>query len=236
MYVALGAVLAAGSVCAQEDTAAQRALYARVEKGLGSYEKVTAKGPEGEALTGWLDGGELVKVAATEKGGTREEFFLDGGKLVFVYREWKKAGARVEERLYFNDEGIFKWLTTEKDAPLLHGEDYAATAESLAGRCVAYGSALAGGAEAGAGSGVTEGKFLRIEEGDYFHWVMQEQGGGEVSFFLLKPDKSVEQVVEEPGKFTGRKCRVTWKDTTEFLPEAGRKVDVRQVLSVEWLK
>jgi hypothetical protein len=44
-----------------------------------------------------------------------------------------------------------------------------------------------------------EGKFLRIDEGDYFHWVMKTADGGERSFFILKPDATVDKVVEEPA-------------------------------------
>jgi hypothetical protein len=33
----------------------------------------------------------------------------------------------------------------------------------------------------------------------------------------------------------GRRCRITWKASQEAIPEAGGKIDVEQVLSVEWL-
>ena len=80
-----------------------------------------------------------------------------------------------------------------------------------------------------------EGTFLRIDEGDYFHWVMKTADGGERSFFILKPDATVDKVVEEPAAYLGRRCRITWKASQEDIPEAGGKIDVEQVLSVEWL-
>lgn len=80
-----------------------------------------------------------------------------------------------------------------------------------------------------------EGMFLRIDEGDYFHWVMATADGGEGSFFILKPDATVDKVVEEPVAYVGRRCRITWKASQETIPEAGGKIDVEQVLSVEWL-
>ncbi len=84
---------------------------------------------------------------------------------------------------------------------------------------------------------MTEGKFLRIDEGDYFHWVMKDsESGEEVDYFILKPDASVEAVTDDPDKFVGKKCRVTWKESTENLPEAGGKTDVQQILSVTWTK
>ena len=80
-----------------------------------------------------------------------------------------------------------------------------------------------------------EGIFLRIDEGDYRHWVMKTTKGKEVSFFVLKPDASMEKVLAKPGKFAGKKCRVQWKSTTENIPGAGGKLKVKQILSVEWL-
>lgn len=80
-----------------------------------------------------------------------------------------------------------------------------------------------------------EGTFLRIDEGDYAHWVMKTTQSKEVSFFVLKPDAGLEKVLKEPGKFTGKKCRVQWKSTTQHIPEAGGKMKVEEILSVEWL-
>jgi len=89
----------------------------------------------------------------------------------------------------------------------------------------------------GATLNVTEGKFLRLDEGDYYHWVMKDsESGEEVSYFIIKPEASVEAVVDNPEKYVGKKCRVTWKESTENLPEAGGKQDVEQVLSVTWSK
>jgi len=89
----------------------------------------------------------------------------------------------------------------------------------------------------GATLNVTEGKFLRLDEGDYYHWVMKDsESGEEVSYFIIKPEASVEAVVDNPEKYVGKKCRVTWKESTENLPEAGGKQDIEQVLSVTWSK
>jgi hypothetical protein len=83
---------------------------------------------------------------------------------------------------------------------------------------------------------ILEGTFVRIDEGDYFHWVIKPTEGEERSFFILNPpDASVDKVVEEPAAFVGKKCRITWKASKEEIPEAGGKIDIEQVLSVEWL-
>lgn len=248
--VAVVFLAVAASAWAQ-DVSAQKAVYDSIEKNLGSYKKVKAKGPDGAALTGWIDTDDVpVKIEAKLKGETDEFYTGPDGKLTFVYREWDKDGAKVEERFYMDAEGIVKWLSTEKNAPVMHGEDYREMWQALIKSCVEYSKVLAPeepskGVEIReqttegkvSGQRVTEGKFLRIDEGDYFHWVMKDIATGEeATYFILKPDASVEAVVSDPEKFVGRKCRVTWKESTERIPEAGQKMDVQQILSVTWSK
>jgi hypothetical protein len=79
-----------------------------------------------------------------------------------------------------------------------------------------------------------EGTFTGIEQGDYAHWNMRTKAG-EVSYYILKPDASVEKVLKNAKPFVGRKCRITYKKTTENIPEAGGKMEVEQIVSVEWL-
>ena len=80
-----------------------------------------------------------------------------------------------------------------------------------------------------------EGVFLGIEEGDYPHWQMKSADGKELSFFILKSDAAIDQVLEKPKRFKGRRCRVKWMKSMEDIPEAGGKIEVEQVLSIEWL-
>lgn len=82
----------------------------------------------------------------------------------------------------------------------------------------------------------TAGVFLGIEQGDYAHWKMRNTDGEEVSYFILKPDASVEAVLANPQKFLGKKCQVSWVATTENLPEAGGRMEVEHVVSVAWVK
>jgi hypothetical protein len=81
----------------------------------------------------------------------------------------------------------------------------------------------------------TLGVFLGIEQGDYAHWKLRKKNGKETTFFILRPDASVEKVLEKPEARVGQNCRVQWKKTTENIPEAGGKQVVRQIVSVEWL-
>ncbi|MBV6499772.1 MAG: hypothetical protein CJBNEKGG_02235 [Prosthecobacter sp.] len=236
------------SAAAQEDTAHHRQVYQEVNANEASFKKVTAafRTEASKAdLTGWFEGNEARKIIAVTSGedAAVTEYYLEGGEPLFVFntfRQLKEDGSRgpkVEERLYFKEGAIFKWLTTEKPAPVFHGEDYQATTEKHATNCAAFVAALNKARSSGrAGAKVTVGVFAGIEEGDYFHWNMQAAGGEEVSYFILHPDASVDKVLEDPAAYVGRRCRVTWKKGMEDIPEAGGKMQVEQILSVQWLK
>ncbi len=244
------ALLACSAIAhAQSDTAHHRAVYNEINDKEASFKKVTAvhkDEPTEFALTGFLDGGEVKKIVAVcgDDGAGVTEYYLEGEKPLFVFNsyftgaEGAKNRPKVEERLYFKNGSIFKWLTTEKPAPVFHGEDYQATTELYTTNCEAFVSALKKGKAAGkpqAAAKLTDGTFLGVEEGDYFHWKMRTADGDEISYFILKPDATVDKVLENSVAYVGKKCRVTWKKSTENIPEAGGKMEVEQILSVQWL-
>jgi hypothetical protein len=249
LITSLTLTLFASTAVAQKDTAHHRSVYDAINKAEGSMQKVKASHkdePTEFALTGYLQDGEVKKIVSIcgDDGSGPVEYYLENEKPLFVYSTWYKmtdAGKRgplVEERLYFKDGEIFKWLTTEKPAPVFHGEDYQATTEMHTANCEAFVAALKKGKTAGAAKAankVTEGTFTGIEQGDYFHWNMTTKSGEEASFFIMRPDDSVEKVTETPDNYVGKKCRVTWKKSTENIPEAGGKMEIEQILSVEWL-
>jgi len=267
IFCALLSMLLLHPASAQEDTAHHRAFYEETNKKLGSFKTVKATHKDDELvfeLKGWMDGAAVRKIAAAvpgEDGDGMEEYYLENGSLLFAWRQYHtadpdtgKAGARVEDRFYFKDGKLVKWLGADKKPVPADSQDFAAEAERLTSNCrnfLAAFNAKAGAAEKPAGTGkekagaekpkagaakTTEGTFLGIEEGDYFHWQMRTAGGGEVSYFILKADASVDKVLEKPDAFKGKKCRVTWKESTETIPEAGGKMKVQQILSVEWLE
>lgn len=240
-------VLPAG---AQSDTAHHRAVYEEINKAQGAMRKVTASHkdePTEFALTGYMQDGGLRKIVAlcNDDGSGAVEYYLENEQPLFVFSVWYKMkegggkGAKVEERFYFKDGAIFKWLSTEKPAAVLHGEDYQAMAETLNGNCKAFVAALKKGKGAGektnAVAKVAVGTFTGIEEGDYFHWNMTSESGEQLSFFLLKTDAAIDKVVENPKAYIGRKCRVTWKKSKQNIPEAGGAMEIDSVVSVEWI-
>lgn len=113
---------------AQADTAQARQLFAEINKKLPQLERVTfnSKRPgvdykaEGKA---WVDVGAIKKVEITERddgGDVVSEFYYSGGTLVFVYEavkgfadsgNSKKQITTNEERYYFRDGKLFKWVS-----------------------------------------------------------------------------------------------------------------------------
>src|SRR6187431_2030001 len=79
------------------------------------------------------------------------------------------------------------------------------------------------------------GTFLYLEQGDYAHWFMRLSNGKKVSYYILHPDKSLKKVLKSPTNHMNQACRIQWKSSVEDLPEAGGKMQIDQILSVEWI-
>ena len=94
-------------------------------------------------------------------------------------------------------------------------------------------SAGIAGAESRAKKGTSIGTFAGIEQGDYAHFLIKDPKGRRESFFVLRPDKSVQSYLDNPNKLKGRKIRVFWEDRNEHIPEAGGKQQIKVVTKVE---
>lgn len=68
-------------------------------------------------------------------------------------------------------------------------------------------------------TGTTDGTFVKIEQGDYAHFLIKDTNGKDASFIVLRPDTSVQPYLDKPAKLKGHKVRVHWKEQT--IPEAG---------------
>ena len=86
--------------------------------------------------------------------------------------------------------------------------------------------------ESRASKGTTNGTFAGIEQGDYAHFLVKTPKGQE-SYFILRPDKSVQSYLDNPNKLKGRKIRVYWEERNENIPEAGGKQKIKLVTKVE---
>jgi len=245
LSILLFSLLATATAFAQNvDTTRHKAIYADINARAESMDKQGAlvDGRDGEVkLTGWLDGGDVRKITASPgiMGAGFDEIYLENGQPVFVFMSYKSdAGAKVEDRIYLDGDGVIvKWLSTDKTF-VPHSTDTDAIGERLAvdvpNFVAALGGRASGGGGAGEGAKTTAGVFTGIDQGDYAHWKMRTAGGEEVSFFILRTDEAIERVLNDPQEYEGRSCRVTWERRTENIPEAGGKMEIEVLTGVSW--
>jgi hypothetical protein len=221
----------------QDETARHREVYAAINQHADGFKKVidvTSVDDAGVLLTGYFEGKEVRKIVA-KTGNDVTEYYLEKEKPLFVFSAYDQTDdsgkflQRVEERMYFDKGEITKWNVNKDLGYVLHAEDYASQADALKRNTSNFLKVLKGKRE------TTEGVFLGIDQGDYFHWKMRDNDGKEVSLFILNADPSVEKVAEAPDAYLNKKCRVTWKRSKQELPEAGGQQEVAQIISVVWL-
>lgn len=109
----------------KESISSIRERYAAVNKNLSKYRVVKKElsgfSTEGGELVAYFDGASVAKIAAThlgETGRSLEEFYYRDGELVFVFYRREtydrpmsgKVSRTEEERFYFADGRLIKWL------------------------------------------------------------------------------------------------------------------------------
>ncbi|NNC87081.1 MAG: hypothetical protein HKN82_01335 [Akkermansiaceae bacterium] len=140
---------------AQQDTAHHRAAYAEINDNQKSYRYVKATLDDEHAevkIEGWYDGRTLRKILATipgEHGLGVEEYYLEAGAPLFVYTKYDtrdmqsgKVVAVVEDRYYFRDGALFKWLDHEKKQVAPGSAEFDEGARTVKSDCSLYISAL----------------------------------------------------------------------------------------------
>ncbi|TLD72257.1 hypothetical protein FEM03_02565 [Phragmitibacter flavus] len=131
------------SAVAQKDTAHHREVYAEINKNEGSYQKVKASYGEDETtfeIVGFFDGATLRKIVARvpgEDGNGHDEYYVENGQPLFVFNTYdsvdpvSEKDMKVENRLYFKDGRMVKWLDTKKKPVDPKSEDFQLEAERL---------------------------------------------------------------------------------------------------------
>jgi hypothetical protein len=120
---------AAADQTVEEKVKAIRARYEEVEKGLSQCKQVKRDLPgestEGGELIAWLAGQSLRKLSAKfygETGQALEEYYFWDDRLFFVLRVESRydkplsgvVKTKTEERFYFADGGLIRWLDPSK--------------------------------------------------------------------------------------------------------------------------
>lgn len=237
---------------AADDTAHHRKVFDEVNGTAKSWQKSKATHKDDPIvfeLEGWSDAAGLRKILMQvpgDDGSGGGEYYLENGQLLFVYRHYRgthpetgKPNALIEDRFYFKDGRMFKWIGAGGKTLSPDDGDFKTEASRLTENYAAFVKALkatnpAKPREKAEGVQQAEGTFTGIEQGDYLHWKMKTAQGKERSFFMLQPDAALEKTIAAPDKFVGRKCRVSWKTSVENIPEAGRNMKIDQIVTVEW--
>lgn len=118
-----------------------RQQYAAINKRAPRLRKVKKElagfSAEGGELVAYFDGKAIVKMVATyygETGRTVEEFYCRDGKLIFAFRKVLnysrplsgKVVSTSEERFYFSDDQLIRWLDPDSKQVETSSPDYTA--------------------------------------------------------------------------------------------------------------
>lgn len=68
-------------------------------------------------------------------------------------------------------------------------------------------------------NGVTDGTFVRIEQGDYAHFYVKTKTNREESFFILNPDPSLQPISTTAGNSPGAKCASVGRSGCRIYPK-----------------
>lgn len=132
---------------AQSDAqiASIRAKYASINKRAARYKKVKKQlsgfSLEGGELVAYLNGPSIVKLVANhygEMGRTLEEYYYSNGKVIFVFEKtyhYNKPMGKVvrtsENRYYFNDNQLIRWIADDARQVAASDANYLAKQKQL---------------------------------------------------------------------------------------------------------
>ncbi|MGC2857479.1 hypothetical protein ACM64Y_18565 [Novispirillum sp. DQ9] len=258
--VAAGLLMAgAGAPIATATAADTRTVQAAIDDALPAMtRKVFAMDVPGAEVppevTAWLQDGLPRKIRVehlTSHGPIVEEFYYGPGedlpKLLFATRAITtetadgKTHGTVRHRFTVEDGVLIRWRDGSGQSVPRNSEEFRARAAELFEDSSRVLAALqdAGGASGGpvpepGPVEETTGVFAGIEFGDYAYLLLTV-GGEDLSFMMLRPDDTLERLLDSPDRYVGRTITVVWQTVTETLPEAGGPVEVTMALSVKGL-
>ena len=139
-FVIAAATRAAADPSVEDEIKVIRARYAEIERGLKDCRQVKRDLPEesteGGQLTAYLKDSSVRKLSANffgEMGRTLMEYYFWDNQLIFVLRVESRytkilsgvVKSKTEERFYFADDSLIRWLDAQK-------KDVTASAEKAA--------------------------------------------------------------------------------------------------------
>jgi len=244
--------LAGAAFAASDPTAEHKRVYQEVNDNLAGMEQKAFQldmpdDPVPAEVTAWSDDGDVRKLRIVypgDHGDTTDEFYFEGndagGQLLFVYErietqavDGSNASSR-ENRYYFRDGKLFRWLDGDRQQVSPKSEDFARTEQDLLDISdAALAEAGDGGRQSITATDAQEsiGTFTGIEQGDYTYLKLQVDGE-ERSFMILDTDDAIEKLLDNPDAYIGKQIAVSWQTSEEDIPEAGGKTEVDKVLTV----
>jgi hypothetical protein len=250
LLLALPLLLAAPAGHGADDaTAHHRKVYAEVNRDLATYQvaKSTfeiAGAPSETLVTTWKENGTLRRMDVRypgDHGDTVQQFYYDHAGLVFIFETVTTAtidgsrSSRREDRYYFKDGRLIRWLDGEKRSVSPATRDFADKEAELLRASQLFSSTMAAETKSPASKAPPDsvtGRFEGFEEGDYTHLLLKS--GAQVrSFFVLRTDESIERLLKHRNRYIGKEIRVYWKSSVEDIPEAGGKTRIDSVVSVQ---
>ncbi|MEM6963490.1 MAG: hypothetical protein AAF573_01910 [Bacteroidota bacterium] len=83
---------------------------------------------------------------------------------------------------------------------------------------------------------ITTGRFLILEEGDYYYLHMKDEKNRETTFQIWEAYEGAAKLnVDNWEQSKGKRISVTWEEVEENVPEAGKKMKIKKVLGVDVL-
>lgn len=191
---------------------------------------------------------KLETVVSEDHGAQTTEFYYTAeAGLVFALQttttervDTGEVVNRREERFYW-DAGtgdLVQWLDADKQAVSPVDGEFGVRAAALSdleaeGLALFAGDELAAAKEKVIDRGTATGVFEGIEEGDYFHLRLRLADGEELTYLILRSEGLLDKVVENPGRYAGKKLKVHWEEKVLDIPEAGGKQQMTVCVRVE---
>ena len=249
---------------AQESDSAK--VLAEVTRDLGGYKSLEhiyepKDGAEFQ-VKAWLSDGVLRRIKASQTGDggvlTRDFYYNAQGELKHAHAtladEAKdgKPASSVEEKFDFQNGVLVQYIGPDKKPVAKEDKNFAgmesaltAMSDDLVERIegsTAYAGVMgeADGPKAPAGTvfgvGYSDGTFAGTEQGDYLHLDLKQADGSIETYFVLKPDAPLEQLLKDGDAAKGTKIRVHWTEKMQDIPEAGEATRMKLCDRIEMLQ
>lgn len=80
------------------------------------------------------------------------------------------------------------------------------------------------------------GEFIGVEQGDYFYILVRTDQGEDYSFMVLDSDPFFDNLFENPDPHVGKRIKVWYMDTVEYIEEAGGEMEISKYHGGEWVE